>query len=521
MPNVLQANIAVKPSLARYDLRVENESLAYEINAQGVSAAKDSDEHLLALIEHQSHIAMLNLRQGEGKKALTVLRRAFQIAEGHSSPPLPITRLAMALVKLQLCVALSQLGRHDQALGEAKGAKQETDEIWNTMRAASIEAAEADAVGITTQPAPVLRRMIRDPPSWLARVIEVAIQARQAMALEMEYEAPASGPGTGEEAASLAEVQGEEADEEEALPRGQSSYLEEMDALHAEAAELASQLLPEGHEVRECAERAHRRAQARRQARMDKVLPRTKSRVLRPHVLEPIFLPATPILRERPAPVELPEMASTLRLAGTARRKGYLATDTDVPLGQQSTQSAAEPGISESSNFSSFEELVPTVKMPNGRPTAPPGDVSFHSQPKRAISPRSSKARAASTGRLVLPETPAEFGSSGDAFKEWRQSVVFADLRLRSRLSKVMGPLLIEDDRLHDDRQLFSSDGASQARRTQKYGDDWKARTKSASDANLLDEFGFKHSRSQTRTLRDLKNIYKEAVSRSARLNLG
>merc|ERR1719330_422035 len=142
------------------------------------------------------------------------------------------------------------------------------------MKQASMEAEEADAIGITTQPAAPLRRMIRQPPPWLPRVIEVAVQARQACAVELEYETPKDSLVNMPLSPAKAVRPG--------LPKPPPSRLEEIAELHEEAARLAQRLLPEDSDVRLSAERAYRNSVDRHEARHSQKTPGLRATALAP-----------------------------------------------------------------------------------------------------------------------------------------------------------------------------------------------------------------------------------------------
>ncbi|CAK0855017.1 unnamed protein product, partial [Prorocentrum cordatum] len=239
------ADWTLKPSLATYDMRPDREYWYKPVLESG----QDQDGSLVALVEHQVGLAAAKLRTGEHKRAIGILRRAAGVAAGYArappgEPPRPVAHAALALIHLQHCVVLSGMGSHGDAAEEARRARAETDEVWRVLQEAS--AAEDAAVSAWWEVGPLgaagapeqLKALLRKPPPWLSMLVEVAIQSRQCLALELEYQRPAAGL---------------EADDE-------------TDGLHLEAALLAEQLLPEGHPVRQRAAQAHREAELRREA---------------------------------------------------------------------------------------------------------------------------------------------------------------------------------------------------------------------------------------------------------------
>mmetsp|Transcript_133026 Transcript_133026/g.331970 ORF Transcript_133026/g.331970 Transcript_133026/m.331970 type:complete len:663 (-) Transcript_133026:262-2250(-) len=388
----MEANSGVKPSLARYAFRGTVDVAGPRGGAVDVADAADKDEHILALIEHQATVAAASLRIGDGRKAITVLRRAFKMAESHTSPPLPIGRLAQSLTRLQLCAALSHLGRHDQAYNEACQARFQIDELWRTMSDALDEAAVADAEGDASRPAKPLRKMILEPPVWLPRVIEVAVQSRQAMAVELEFlgahEKADGSSAAGSAVGDLEEVASVEHSKATSLANNEAA-----DKLHAEACELAQQLLPSDSDVRKRVQRAFFEARARRKAqRVDRSKARRKVAKATTLAELPVHAPVAMEGRERPPPLELPELPLMQKLGDKRQLWSPEAKySEDLPL-HPSTASTACPGFgggsgtwhtasitSIGSSTMSWEEMVPTLRTPSGRPTAPPGDVRVHS----------------------------------------------------------------------------------------------------------------------------------------------
>ncbi|CAE8625832.1 unnamed protein product, partial [Polarella glacialis] len=189
---------AAKPSLAFYDPCRPDSNFPRPSTVLGdsVGRAKDSGQALLAVIEHQSKVAAAKLQAGHAQQAVALLRRAYQLALEHGTPEPPngdrplVVRLALASVRLQLCAVLSQIGRHPQAMEEASLAKAEIDELWRIMNDASIVAEGADAQGDITRPVAYLRQAIRSPPQWLRKAVEVSVQTRLCLAVEMEYILP-------------------------------------------------------------------------------------------------------------------------------------------------------------------------------------------------------------------------------------------------------------------------------------------------------------------------------------------
>jgi hypothetical protein len=250
------ADLVLKPSLATYDMRPDKEYWYEPVLETG----QDQDGSLVALVEHQVGLAAAKLRTGEHRRAIGILRRAEGVAAGYArappgEPPRPVAHAALALIHLQNCVVLSHMGSHGDAAEEAKRARAETDEVWRVLQEAS--AAEDAAVSAWWEVGPLgaagapeqLKALLRKPPPWLSMLVEVAIQSRQCLALELEYQRPAAVSETDDE----------------------------IDGLHLEAAALAEQLLPEDHPVRQRAVQAHQEAEQRREAAARRQRPQRSS----------------------------------------------------------------------------------------------------------------------------------------------------------------------------------------------------------------------------------------------------
>lgn len=293
---------SLKPSLFTYDLRSKT--------AENSNRAKTQQHQdaLLALVDRQLDVAAAKMRAHQHKHAVDLLHRAYSIVldhqsrqnhtlsaqssqrpqtspvqvEEHGSPDhcderprtspaqvdsksMPaqagegqaeqysnVAKLSIAAIRIQLCNALSQLGRHTQALDEASGAKKELDELWADTTA-SIEMSR-------DQPDPILQRRM-GKPRWLERAIVYSIQARLHVAAEMEFVLPLSEvqialedviPPESKDAEELAIfTQSTTVQSSEQItpgtPASPLSKGQAMRRLYREAVTLAAKLLPEGH----------------------------------------------------------------------------------------------------------------------------------------------------------------------------------------------------------------------------------------------------------------------------------
>jgi hypothetical protein len=266
-------DLSLKPSLATFPFRDNSNEPPIEA---ALHRAEDGHDALLAMMDSQAELANKKLRCGEVKQAMRILHQAYSMVEAYveSFPSAegvpPAAMLAAATIRLSLCVTLSGVGRHTQALDEAKMAAVEIDKMWRLLFLSSAEQEEATAFGDKTKPAASLRDALRNPPQWLERAVEVAVQARHCIALELEFE---NGPLTAESrscllGASSALSTGLEAgvsdasdpvDEEvpDPVPLSEAATIQEqIGKLHREGVLLARQLLPAEHAVRHHAELA-------------------------------------------------------------------------------------------------------------------------------------------------------------------------------------------------------------------------------------------------------------------------
>eukprot|EP00747_Dinoflagellata_sp_TGD_P206587 gnl/TRDRNA2_/TRDRNA2_80279_c0_seq1.p1 gnl/TRDRNA2_/TRDRNA2_80279_c0~~gnl/TRDRNA2_/TRDRNA2_80279_c0_seq1.p1 ORF type:complete len:525 (+),score=118.07 gnl/TRDRNA2_/TRDRNA2_80279_c0_seq1:162-1736(+) len=266
-------DLSLKPSLARYTMRPQQQEME---RPTPTATATDLDEALLALLERESQAARYRLRQGQPKQAIEVLRRAFYSAEKHAQDGLKLggavpmaARLGRAQVRLQFCAVLSKCGRHPQALGEALTAFAEIHEAWKELSAANIDLEDATLNGDPTKPAATYRKLLTNPPKWFQKVVEVSVQVRLCIALELEFADRTARAQAEVESMAAARAPAADADPS-AAPREpteeekrQAAARNEMRRLYKEAAAFARQLLPATDGVRIQAEKAEAQALAR------------------------------------------------------------------------------------------------------------------------------------------------------------------------------------------------------------------------------------------------------------------
>mmetsp|Transcript_42811 Transcript_42811/g.100369 ORF Transcript_42811/g.100369 Transcript_42811/m.100369 type:complete len:755 (+) Transcript_42811:116-2380(+) len=242
---VAAMDLSIKPSLAQYEMRPERLVPTRKPEA-------NRDEALLEMVERQAGIAHRKMMCGEPKQACWVLRRAFLEADAYTRSQVPAPpggRLALAAIRLNICIVLSRVGQHERALLEAKGALYELEDMWRTVMTASAE----DEVAVRN--GDVLRRfdpvimLLRKPPSWLEKAVEVCVQVRQCIALELEYGMRRSAIDARAASSSSSSTQ------PGAPPAMSEETWLEIERLHKEGVALATDLLPARHEVRANAER--------------------------------------------------------------------------------------------------------------------------------------------------------------------------------------------------------------------------------------------------------------------------
>lgn len=254
-------DLSLKPTLATFPFREQPED---KQPVRALHRAEDGDDALLAMIDSRGELAAAKLKMGRVRQAMRVLHETYQIVESYvesyppSEPLPPAAMLAAAVVRLALCSVLSGMGRHEQALHEAKMGAVEIDKVWRALFLASAEQEEATADGDRSRPAASLRDALRNPPIWIERAVEVAVQTRHCVAIELEYGAQANPekyelPARNEEGL-LPLGEGEVPDP---VPVSEKfTVQEQIGRLHREGVTLSRQLLRPNHPVRGRAERA-------------------------------------------------------------------------------------------------------------------------------------------------------------------------------------------------------------------------------------------------------------------------
>jgi hypothetical protein len=502
MGEAAMLDLTAKPSLATYGFRPDT-----PVHKPPASQARDSDEALIANVEQQAELGVRLVRSGHEKKGMKVLRRAFELAERHrgvAGAVSPAACLAKGMLHVTRGMLLSRLDAHAEAVDEAREACRVTDNLWQIMAGASAEAEVSWLGGDYSRPARDLKRLLSCPPKWLERAVEVSIQARQCLALELEYMCKPPRPPPEPEGDELggettpgrdrardalewvllggaeqkekaqdalervllfAQLEAE-AKEEEA----ENMIIQEIERLHEEAVVLAGQLLPDAHSVRARAEKA----QDERQTRMTTFATPSPPSVLVTKAPLPPLKPRSPgqamvgTLLESNLSVEKPSKRSSL---------------SPVPLGSSADFSfdMSEQDLSPGSRFSPTSSTTPSAMR---------GDVFISSLPmpsteshrgsRRSRRKHSSSVRSA--GAPSSPQTPP-----ADPFKDWMRSAVTdvarmslgqfklqteqgmgqlrEDLARQNRLFKFVEMKDYDNDRLYENRMFYSNHGVKSLRK--------------------------------------------------------
>lgn len=516
----MDTNAGIKPSLAAYSMRPDSCALAQRYrNEAPLQQAAGKDEALLALVDSQTETAHKRLREGHAKQAIELLRRAHQAAVTFVAPspkgetPL-VVRLASAIVRLQLCAALSLLDRHHQAMEEAVLAKNELDSVWMTMSNANIEAQALNVTGEILNLDAALLSHLKHPPSWLGRAFETAITARMCQAVELEFMVPAEELQIALNASLSAQFPSHQpfADKLQldaiGMPKSEFSGAEELADLHRQAKHMCKMLLPHQSVTRIETEKhitmAHRRWK---------------------DVLGISELPSPSISsRSSPAmsktwsapsihPSSLPPLNSQPKWTRPQRPAGF--HDSMIPktaskdsLGSTCAGSSSEPWLDASldsmrSMDSHLSELTSHSEFVR---TATPGDVMYRTLPasfseakraKKGTRPRS-KERARSNKASKESMDAVTEVEDPNPFREWKKNfndkgkMSYFERELQTlegikRLQKDMKPetarfkqwltdleRLGEENRLADDRILYCDHGVKALKIGEKIKKDWE-----------------------------------------------
>ncbi|CAE8589539.1 unnamed protein product [Polarella glacialis] len=223
-------------------------------------AGNPQDEKaVFKIIEKLVGAAAVCSRQNNLKSAASTLRRAYAIASQKADSGLLAGRAARADVSVQYAALLSKFGRHTDALKEALAAAREAEEVWSilenarNLRDTAVRQGKMSA-GPQHSPYGILQG---PPPDWIEKAVSVLIQAKQCVAIELEF----SIAGHSEESLCFPGPGGAGGTEDAETVRDQL-----IPSLHKEAADLASRLLPAGHPMRKLALRAQTQAVARQHA---------------------------------------------------------------------------------------------------------------------------------------------------------------------------------------------------------------------------------------------------------------
>jgi len=308
-------------------------------------------------------------------------------------------------------------------------------------------------------------------------MVESSVQARQCIAVELEFEQPTPTEEPG-------------------------SALEEAQTMHREAVMLAQQLLPEDNAVRDSAERAMLQAELRRQEVVER---------------------AEKAKTERPTSSDSPTAAAAELLLKAARKRDVHPARLDSTLG---------PGIAQKL-LSALDGNMGQLSRRKGGANEehvylPPGDVYSRSLRKSALFPEertgrnlstcltpSSHGRARSESQASLGRQKASIGPSmaasvvreqRDPFKAWRSEVMdvnkmtmkeikartFEGIKDLAREVKQQNVLFkncwlreTDPDTLYENRTLHTTHGIRASERAERKYEAWKQKAWKSSSTSL------------------------------------
>eukprot|EP00747_Dinoflagellata_sp_TGD_P022132 gnl/TRDRNA2_/TRDRNA2_128925_c0_seq1.p1 gnl/TRDRNA2_/TRDRNA2_128925_c0~~gnl/TRDRNA2_/TRDRNA2_128925_c0_seq1.p1 ORF type:complete len:606 (+),score=135.52 gnl/TRDRNA2_/TRDRNA2_128925_c0_seq1:170-1987(+) len=551
-------DLGLRPSLARYTFRPDKQE-AELLSAR--QEAIDDDALLLATVERDAEVARVRLSAGQPKQAVEILLRTLESAEDHArkfDDMVPVSvRLARAAVRLQLCTVLSKVNWHIKALDMARCAMEEIDEGWRALSVASADLEEAITYGDLTRPAANFQKVLRQPPAWLARAVDIRIQARLCVALELEFQ-----------------VKGSTAQEEKV---DQDAICTEIGQLYSEGAHLARQLLPDDHPVRLQVERAEHRARRRWQGT-------TRSKGIA------MILPSQAL-----AAVSAAKIEDVLDATAEDRRK--LEVDpklcTEDYADEDSTECPEDTSHDDSSGstddiWTSLPLLShlktdqqPSAKRERPPAKATPADVVPKLPPVLTLGPQrrlpTTEAKAlnsCSTPELTVPvkqqlpngfsmdmylsssagsrrnwrQAAASARHGADPFTEWRRSEMAqknksaklqkihcehgmkdlkADIKLKNNVFKHSWLKDQHPDDLFAYRTFYSQTGKRILEKSEKRNSDWKDKAWSPSSKAIEQEkalqemwqyYGLERSKSEP-TLRDYKKLLHESLRHCSRID--
>eukprot|EP00913_Durusdinium_trenchii_P008393 g7884.t1 len=374
---------------------------ATELEMQSPSNAKA--QALFGSLESLAEAASKLILCGHVDQALQLLETAFSsVADSDRE-----VALAGVGVQILLCAALSQAGRHEEALDIAQHAVQIGDTILEQLeepREIYPEAPEADAETGDDVPQEASLESLTAPLALLQRALELAVQSRQCQALEMEFLGPKS--------------------EEIGL-----DFWQKLMVLHDECLELA-QGLPKSSNVRQRAEQSKREWQLRAaDATLPKLSP-ASSGALQAWRCMLGLPPAVDLeferLRRHPSfPSSIGELPASTA-SSTFMEKGY---------GSMSAQTL--------SSWSTSSSLSGSGSKPISRHQLPRGDIYVHTSPRRSELPRTPNW---SSARRVPTEKGMQYFQ--DNLK--KESYRFKNSWLKD---------VVTQEDLYSDRTFFCSEG--------------------------------------------------------------
>lgn len=470
----------------------------------------DDDEAILAMVERESQVALRKAKLGEQKQAIASLRRAFLIVEdlnGASGYRRPIVRLASASLRLQMCVVLSSVGRHQTAEEQARTAKHEVDEMWRSLEESQSQYNAAVITGDNSKLPAGLRKMLLQPPFWLSRGLEVSVQARMSQAIEMEYSLPLSEISRAETAWAgrrKKELQDDRASGPKvarslalaAGPRPRPSRGEEVIELYLEALSLAEKLLPAHNSVRAQVAKCWQDARLR--------------------------------------------WAGGMAEMGTRSAPSFPAVSQLLCSGENAMRSTSSSHSQMSPSQSGWRSQSPRSEAA--------GDVFYSSLPKASAKPKASNDPSPIDSgtepiKMAAVVRPGHAETRVDPFADWKKNVMdlgrvdltqrklqdYEGIKSLHQDIKAMGRRFkfgvfkeLDDDTLHDNRTLYTEHGVKALEKGRQIKDrtrteaSYEQDSRMAQSASLFSSYGI-HPLSPGTSMKDHVRLLKESSERLQR----
>lgn len=414
---------------------------------------------LFGSLESLAEAASKLILCGHVDQALQLLETAFSsVADSDRE-----VALAGVGVQILLCAALSQAGRHEEALDIAQHAVQIGDTILEQLeepREIYPEAPEADAETGDDVPQEASLESLTAPLALLQRALELAVQSRQCQALEMEFLGPKS--------------------EEIGL-----DFWQKLMVLHDECLELA-QGLPKSSNVRQRAEQSKREWQLRAaDATLPKLSPASSGALQAWRCMlgtprkvvqrsdQGLHLPTHERLYQGLPP------AVDLEFERLRRHPSFPSSIGELPASTASS-TFMEKGYGSMSaqtlsSWSTSSSLSGSGSKPISRHQLPRGDIYVHTSPRRSELPRTPNWSSARRVPVLFSIQGTEGKSSWalrtlrkrdrvvfddkkmNAFEDWRKNGSGPKMRLRDQVLQTEKGMQYFQDNLKKESYRFKN----------------------------------------------------------------